>query len=150
MTRFAHSVVIGRPLDQVWAFVMEPMNDPLWQGPVIEVHCEVGAPVEVGSQIEQVSQFLGRRFEITFLVTEHEPMSRSSVQAMSGPVPIRGTYRFAPEGSGTRFTMEGETEAHGLFRLAEPVFSRMARREWENCCQTLKELLEAGADAPVP
>jgi hypothetical protein len=50
----------------------------------------------------------------------------------------------------TRFTMLGETDAHGLFKLAEPVFARMARREWASSGETLKELLEAGVAAAAP
>jgi len=49
MTRFEHSVVIERPLDEVWDYVMEPANDPVWQAMVSEVRREAGAPVEAGA-----------------------------------------------------------------------------------------------------
>jgi len=150
MTKFEHSVLIQRPLEEVWAYVMEPANDPVWQGPVIEVRRGAGEEMSVGSEIEEVMQFLGRRFEVTFTVTEHEPMRRSAVRVSSGPVPMNGSYRLDPVAGGTRFTMEGETEAHGLFKLAEPVFARMARREWESSCEVLKDLLEAGATRESP
>ena len=145
MTRFEHSVVIERPLDEVWDYVMEPVNDPVWQAMVSEVRREAGAPVEVGTEIEKVFQFLGRRFEVTLEVTELEPRRRSSVRSAKGPVPMTGSYTFEAVDSGTRFSLTGETDAHGLFKLGEPVFARMARRDWEHSCQTLKELMEAGA-----
>lgn len=148
MTRFEHSVTIARPLEEVWAYVMEPANDPVWQGPVIEVHRETGAPLEVGSEIEEAVQFLGRRFEVRYVVTEHEPMTRSAVRTTSGPVHFTGSYTCAATAGGTRFSMEGETDAHGLFKLAEPVFARLARREWAASCEVLKELLEAGVTTP--
>jgi hypothetical protein len=150
MTKFAHSVMIKRPLEDVWAYVIEPANDPVWLGPVIEVRGGAGVPLEVGSEIQQVAQFLGRRFEVTLVVTEHEPMRRSSVRASASPVPVTGSYTFDPVDGGTRFSMEGETDAHGLFKLAEPVFARMARREWASSCEVLKELLEAGAKPGTP
>jgi ligand-binding SRPBCC domain-containing protein len=150
MTRFEHSITIQRPLEEVWAFVTNPANDPTWQGPTLEVHGDFDAPLGVGTEFVMVSHFLGLRVETTFVVTAHEPMTRSSVKAVSGPVPATGTYTFEAVDGGTRFTMHGETEAHGLFKLAEPVFARMARREWASSGETLKELLEAGVAAPAP
>jgi ligand-binding SRPBCC domain-containing protein len=150
MTRFEHSITIRRPLEEVWAFVNDPANDPTWQGPTLEVRGDFLAPVEVGDEFVMVSQYLGLRIETTFVVTEYEPMSRSSVRAVSGPVPATATYTFESVEGGTRFTMLGETDAHGLFKLAEPVFARMARREWASSGETLKELLEAGVAAAVP
>lgn len=150
MTRFEHSVTIERPLEEVWAYVIDPANDPVWQGAIVEVRRGAGVPLGVGSEIEEVSQFLGRRFEITFVVTEHEPMRRSAVRTTSGPVAATGCYTFEETEGGTRFTMEGDVDAHGLFKLAEPVFARLARREWEHGAATLKDLLESGAAAASP
>lgn len=150
MTRFEHSVLIERPLGEVWAYVMEPANDPVWQRMVVEVRRAAGAPVRVGTEIDEVLQFLGRRFDVTLQVTELEPMRRSSVRALSGPVPMSGSYAFEQADGCTRFSMQGEADAHGLFKLAEPVFARMARREWEHSCETLKELMEAGAAPWAP
>ena len=39
--------------------------------------------------------------------------------------------------------MTMETDAHGFFRLAEPVFARIARRDMVTSCERLKDLLEA-------
>jgi len=143
-------VVIARPIEDVWAYVMEPTNNPVWQGPMIDVRRTAGSPLDVGSEIEEVAHFLGKRFEITLEVTEHEPPTRSAVRTSSGPVRLDGSYRFERVDGGTRFSTEGEVEAHGFFRLAEPVFARLAGREWASSCETLKELLEAGAPAGSP
>ena len=136
-------MVIERPLEEVWNYVIDPANDPVWQGVIVEVRRGAGVPLDVGSEIEEVSQFLGRRFEITYVVTEHEPMRRSAVRTTSGRSPRTGSYTFEETDGGTRFTMQGEVDAHGLFRLAEPVFARLARREWEHGAETLKDLLES-------
>ncbi|HZJ06590.1 MAG TPA: SRPBCC family protein [Nocardioidaceae bacterium] len=150
MTRFEHSVVIDRPLEEVWGYVNDPGNNPVWQGPMIEVRGSAGAPLELGSEIAEVAQFLGKRFEITLEVTEHEPMRHSAVRTSAGPVRLDGSYRFEPVDGGTRFTTEGEVEAHGFFRLAEPVFARLAAREWASSCENLKDPLEAGGTNGSP
>ena len=143
MTTVRHSVLIERPIEVVWDYVNDATNNPVWQQPVIEVR-RTGSPVGVGSQIEEVMQFLGRRVEVTWQITEYEPMRRSSVRVAKGPVPMLGSYTFEAVGGGTRFTIDSELEAHGFFKLAEPVFAKLARREGVSSCETLKDVLEAG------
>ena len=43
----------------------------------------------------------------------------------------------------TRFTAATDADAHGFFKLAEPVFARMARRDLASSMGHLKDLLEA-------
>ena len=124
-------------------YVTDPANDPVWQSPIVEVRRGAEDLLDVGSEIVEVAQFLDRRFDVAFKVTEHEPLKRSAVKTVSGPVAMQGSYSFEPVDGGTRFSMEGETDAHGFFKLAEPVFARMARREWATSCSLLKDVLEA-------
>ena len=65
---------------------------------------------------------------MTLEVTEHEPMTRSAVKGAPAPVPMQGSYEFEPCDGGTRFTTTFDTEAHRLFKLAEPVFARLRAR----------------------
>jgi uncharacterized protein YndB with AHSA1/START domain len=150
MTRFEHSVVIRRPVEEVWAYVMEPANNPAWQGPIVAVRRPAGAPLEVGTEIPEVASFLGKRFEITLVMSELEPTRRSVVRTSSGPVSLDGSYRFERVEGGTRFTTEADVEAHGFFTVAEPVFAGVARREWASSCAMLKQLLEAEVTADAP
>jgi hypothetical protein len=76
-------------------------------------------------------------------------MTRSAVRTSFAPVRLDGRYRFDPVDCGTRFTTRGDMEAQGFFRLAEPVFARMARREWVPSCETIENVLESGAAASV-
>lgn len=145
MIRFGNSVLIERPIEEVWAYVDDMRNNPRWQGPIIDVTTGAEPPLRVGTSVVEVVSFLGKRFELTLVVTERDPMKRSSVRTVSGPVRLDGSYAFEPVDGGTRFTTEAEVEAHGFFKVAEPAFARIARREWESSCATLKELLEAQA-----
>ena len=45
--------------------------------------------------------------------------------------------------AGTRFTALTDTDAHGFFKLAEPVFARLAERDFVANAERLKALLEA-------
>jgi hypothetical protein len=70
-------------------------------------------------------------------------MTRSAVRLVEGPVPMSGRYLLEPAGGSTKLTATGELDAHGFFKLAEPVFARMTARELESSLGHLKDLLES-------
>ena len=143
MTRIQHTVTIDRPVQEVWDFLMDTRNDPVWINNVVEVGRGADQPIELGLEIDETFKFLGVRLPMTMKVIEHEPTSRSAIEMISGPVPGRGSYDLEPANGGTRFTMTMETDAHGFFKLAEPVFARMAKRDVTASAENLKDLLEA-------
>ncbi|HEX6389973.1 MAG TPA: SRPBCC family protein [Solirubrobacteraceae bacterium] len=142
MTKLQHTITIARPVDEVWDYVMDARNDPVWHSQVVEVGRGADQPPAVGLELDEVISFLGKRMPVTLVFTEHEPKRRSAIDVRAA-VPGRGAYDLAPDDGGTRFTMTVETDAHGFFRLAEPVFKRIAQRDVVTSCERLKDLLEA-------
>ena len=138
------SVVIDRPIEEVFAFATEPENEPLWQSTSLETEQTSGGPVGVGTTFRNTSKFLGRRIDSTYEVTENEPPRRQCLRITSGPIPGSGCYLFEPAEGGTRFTQRFEAEIGGFFKLAEPLVGRAIRRQMDVDMATLKDLLEAG------
>ena len=98
--------------------------------------------MRVGTPVTQVRQFLGRRFETGFEVTEFEPYRRSAVPITAGPIKGGGSYTLERVDDRTRFTATFELDAHGFFKLAEPIFARATRRELATNLGHLRDLLE--------
>jgi len=147
LTKIERSIVIDRTVDDVWDFVHDVANDRLWQTTLVESEQLTDGPLGVGTRVREVRQFLGVKVELAWEVTELEPKTRSAIKGISGPVPLSGSYRLEPLDAGTRFTVSGELDAHGVFKLAEPVFARMTSRELEANLGHLKDLLEAESAA---
>ena len=145
MTRIEHTLTIERPVDEVWDYLMDAHNDPVWMAHVVEVGRGADQPIEPGLEIDETVKFLGKRLAVTMKVTEHEPKRRSAIELTGSPVPGRGSYELEPVDGGTRLKATLETDAHGFFKLAEPVFARMARRETVASLENLKDILESGA-----
>lgn len=143
MTEIERSIEIARPSGEVFEFVHDPTKDALWQTTIVESHMLTEGPLRAGSRISEKRRFLGLRLEVGYEVTEYEPPTRSSIKAISGPVPFTGSYILESLDGTTRFTVTGELDAHGFFKLAEPVFARMAARELETNLGHLKDILEA-------
>ena len=147
MTRIEHTLTIERPVEEVWDYLMDARNDPVWMAHVVEVGRGADQTVEPGLEIDETIKFLGKRLPVTMKITEHDPQRRSAIELTSSPVPGRGSYELEPVDGGTRLKATLETDAHGFFKLAEPVFARMARRDFTGNFETLKDILEARNDS---
>jgi hypothetical protein len=55
------------------------------------------------------------------------------------------TLSFEGHEGGTKVTIAGDLEATGFFKLAEPILTRIVKRQLVNDVATLKDLLEAQA-----
>ena len=143
MITIEYSVMINRPVEEVFSFVTNPENNSQWVSGLIEVKLTSPGPMGVGSTGTDVRQFLGRRIESTWEVTAHEVNRKSAFKVSSGPLPMEGTWTFEPVEGGTNVTFKVEGDPGGFFKLAEPLVGRIAKRQIENDHNNLKDLLEA-------
>jgi uncharacterized membrane protein len=141
MIKIEHSVVVNRPVDEVFAYATDPANLPEWQTSALEAR--VDGQMQPGATGAIVRKFLGRRMESNVRFDEYEPSSRFGVQSTSGPVTFRVRQTYEQEGEGTRINVTMEGEPGGFFKLAEPLVGRAIRREMESNFATLKDLLES-------
>ncbi len=144
MIKIEINLEINRSLPEVFAFLTDHENDSKWRSGVIESKKTSEGPVGVGATGSEMLQFLGRRMETSYEVTEYEQDRKLGFKTTSGPVPMEGGYSLESSGSGTKldFTIQGD--AGGFFKLAEPILARMVKRQVESDFGNLKDLLEAG------
>jgi carbon monoxide dehydrogenase subunit G len=147
MARYEASVVINRPVEEVFEFVTNPKNDLLWQSGVLESEQTSEGPMGVGTTLRSVSQSMGRRMEGTWEVIEYKANKKITTKAASGPISAETSLAFEPVEGGTRISLVGEGETGGFFRLAEPIVVRIFQRDLEASLATLKDILEAEAEA---
>jgi hypothetical protein len=149
MFEIEETVAIEQPIDMVWAFLMDETNEPLWQTTLTDVRRLTAGPLAAGSRVLETRRFLGRGIETEWEMVECAAPRRSSIRSLKAPFSWGGTYELEPVGSGTRFTAQLKGEPGGFFRVAEPVFARMARRELATNLANLKDVLEAGVGIAV-
>ncbi len=137
------SIVIKRPVEEVFSFVNDPANETLWSSGLVESSQISEGPVGVGTIMREVNRILGKRIENTYEITEYEPNRRYSCKSISGPFPWQGTFTFDLVKGGTKVTMASEFQIGGFFKLAEPIVIRMAKRQFKADFNNLKDLMEA-------
>ena len=151
MPRVEEEIIIRRPPEDVFAFTTAPENDHLWSSTAVERHVESDGPIHVGTRIKAVDNFLGRRIESTFEVTEHEPNRRSAVRFVSGPIRAEGTYTYEPVTDGTRFrwALEAPPGLGGLYlgRVTDPLVTWIFRRRLQRDLRRLKAVMEGARSA---
>jgi uncharacterized membrane protein len=138
-------VEIGRPRAEVAAFAADPDNAPRWYTNVKQVTWKSPRRLAVGSQVEFVAEFLGRRLVYTYEVKEHMPGERFVMETAEGPFPMRTTYTWAdaPAG-GTTMELRNEGEPSGFKAVAAPLMKAAMKRENQKDLRRLKALLESG------
>jgi uncharacterized protein YndB with AHSA1/START domain len=144
MVKFEITTDIDRPVDEVFAYVTDPSRAPEWVSAIIEI--KDADPPGFGSKATQVVKFLGRRFEFTSEVVEWD-LNRRWAQTASQPFPIKNQVTFSPRGTGTRLDAVLEGEVGTFFKVAEPLVTAIAKRQFASDYGNLKELLEAGVAA---
>jgi uncharacterized membrane protein len=143
MAKVEASVVINRPVEEVFAFMSDVKNWLKWQSGMLEAEQSSEGPVGVGSTSRGVNQFLGRRMEWTSEITAYELNKKMEQKIKAGPMLIEQSVKLEPVEGGTKLTLGGEGESGGFFKLAEPLVNRQMEKEMEGNISRLKDILEA-------
>ena len=142
MIRIEHSVIIDRPLEDVFAYLAAPGNMPEWQEAVLDAAAMGSGPVGADTRVRVERRFMGQVVTLILETTEFKANERFSFASESGPIALRGTVAVEPHERGTLavFTVSGEAE--GLFSLAGPFIEQIVRSETVENASRLKKILE--------
>jgi uncharacterized membrane protein len=135
--------VIRRPQAEVAAYAGDPGNAPEWYANIDSVEWRTAPPVVVGSRIDFVATFLGRRLAYTYEVVELVPDERLVMRTAQGPFPMETTYTWQPlDPASTRMTLRNRGRPRGFSALAAPFMAAAVRRANRADLRRLRELLE--------
>ena len=137
------SVMIDRPVEEVWKFITDLSKVPTWDTGVLEVKQTSTGPLGVGSTGEFREKM--RNMTISIRITEYDPNRRLSFEHTSGP--MKGSIMTESieniEGK-TRFTISHDLKLSGFYKLLGVMKGRM-RREVVAILNNAKRILESEA-----
>jgi len=133
---------IDRPRDQVAAYLRDPANDTKWIGGIRSARLLTPPPVGVGSRVERVAAFLGRRVHYVNEITELTA-DRLAMRSVRSPFPMRVTYEHRVAGTATtEVSVRVEGDAGRFYALVAPLLDLAVRRSIARDLRNLKRLLE--------
>jgi uncharacterized membrane protein len=133
---------IDRPREEVAAYLRDPSNDIRWIGGLRSARLLTPGPVRVGSQVERVAGFLGRRVEYVNEITELTG-DRLAMRSVRSPFPMRVTYGHQQAGDGTtEVSVRVEGDAGRFYALLAPLLGVAVRRSIARDLRNLKRVLE--------
>lgn len=143
MIASSESIEIDRAPADVFRFVADLRNEPLWHVDIASVPADTPAEPEVGRVVPvKFKPFMGKT-DGTFTALEVEPGSRIVYRAdFAGLQPVI-TYRVETAGTGARFTRAVEMQPRGFATLMTPMMKRMLPKRNRVFLQNLKRALEA-------
>jgi uncharacterized membrane protein len=138
--------VIRRPVPEVAAYAGDPVNAPEWYANIDSVEWRTTPPVAVGSRMDFVARFLGRRLAYTYEVTELVPDERMVMRTADGPFPMETTYTWQALSDGvTRMTLRNRGRPAGFATVAGPFLAAAMRRANHKDLTALRNRLERGS-----
>jgi uncharacterized protein YndB with AHSA1/START domain len=134
------TIVIERPVEEVFAFLADAENDKRWRQGVIEITKAGGQGV--GTAYRQVvSGPGGRRIDADIEITEFVPDQRIAFRTTAGPVRPTGSYDLRAVDGGTELSFALDVHLNGFKKLMTPMVSRTLRSELGGLAE-LKRVLE--------
>jgi hypothetical protein len=139
---------VGRFHEEVAAYLRDPANDTSWIGGLRSARLLTPGPVAVGSQVERVASFLGRRVEYVNEITELTG-DRLVMRSVRSPFPMRVTYGHRPTtDNATEVSVRVEGDAGRYYALLAPLLGVAVRRSITRDLGNLKRVLEGQPQPP--
>ncbi len=144
MAHTEKTVLINRPVESVFDFILNGANNKLWRSSVLDIKPLGEAPYGAGSRFEQGLKGPGGRIAGDYEITDCKPNELIRFQVTAGPARPTGEYRFRQQDGGTSLTFVLDYQARGLSKLMEPMIQRSMQAEL-GMLDELKAFLEKHA-----
>jgi uncharacterized protein YndB with AHSA1/START domain len=140
--KFEASVMIDRPIEEVWKFITDLSKLPKWNTEILEAKQTSAGPLGVGTTLQVRSSNMVENAK----VIEYEPGRKCAFEFTSGP--IKGSIESSSvetiEGK-TRFTRAGDVKFSGFYKLVGPFITPRWRREYLASLGNVKRIMESEA-----
>jgi len=143
MAKWSASVMIDRPVEEVWKFVNDLSRAPEQDPGVIEAKQTSTGPPGVGATFQSKRRKEGL---ITFLCTEYEPNRKLTLEFTN--TPLHGSTEslsLEKQDGKARLTLTVEAKFNGFYRLVGPLLFRGGRKLSESQVGNIKRVMESEA-----
>jgi uncharacterized protein YndB with AHSA1/START domain len=140
---FETEVGIDRPVEEVFAFVSDPLNLPRWNS-AVEAVGKTSAGDNGGASTYSMERKLPTGRAVNELeVVASEPPREFAIRTTAGPTPFLYRYQFSAENGETVMKLDAEVELPGAAAFLPQLARRLVKKGVNDNLATLKQILEA-------
>lgn len=143
MITFDTKVHIDRPVEEVFAYVSEPLNFPRWNSAVENMRTTSTGEGCLGSKYVMERQLPAGRAINEVDVVASEPPREFAIRTTTGPTPFLYRYRFVAANGETIVHLDAEVELPRPAALLPQLARRAVKSGVDQNLATLKQILEA-------
>jgi uncharacterized protein YndB with AHSA1/START domain len=134
---------IELPIDDVFAYVSDPLNFPRWNSAVEAVRKTSAGENGVASTYSMERELPTGRAVNDLEVVARERPREFAIRTTSGPTPFHYRYRFSAEDGETVVQLTAEVELQGAAAFVPQLARRAVKRGVDDNLATLRRILEA-------
>lgn len=124
------NITIDRPVNVVFDFLANGLNNPSWRSSVADIQVVPGKPLGVGAVFKQgLKGPGGGRIDGDYEIVEFRPNQLIKFQVIAGPARPVGSYTFEAAGNSTNLTFTLHFEPKGLAKLMDPMIASSMKSE---------------------
>ena len=146
MSQISGEVVIDRPINEVFDFVADERNEPLYSSRMLTAAKVTDGPIGIGTRFLATTKSGRGTADMVIEVIGFDRPRRIVSSTSLSTMDIRGTLTFEPVGQDTRMRWSWDIEPKGALKFMGPVVTLMGRRNEKAIWASLKAYLEADAD----
>lgn len=137
------SILVDRPVPDIFDFLSNPLNLPKWQKMIATIEQITPGEPAIGTKYKVSAEVLGRKIDGKMQITAFEPPHRVGFVNQAGPMRVNITVTLKPVGSGAKIALRAEGNPAGVFALAEGILAGKIKSEMEANLACLKSVLES-------
>jgi len=140
--KFDKSIIINRPVEEVWKFISNVENIPKWNRGTRKGRVTSDGTIGIGTTVQYLRQFLGRQMLVKLQVSEYIPNKMIALKLNAGRITAQTGFTFESVEGGTRLTHPSEIELGGLWKLITSILNPMLERDGREDMANIKRLIE--------
>ena len=141
------SIVINRPIEEVFQYIADFENYPKWQHSIVDCKKASEGAIGVGAVYKTMMVYMGKEYIAPLEITEHEINRRItfSVSQFGFFKWFRGIFSFDEVNGATRVNITAETDVERPYKPMLLIMRLYGKRLWSKHFAELKRILETEA-----
>ncbi len=141
MKSLERTVRVDKPLAQVYDYLVDFENSEEWDAGTVRT-TRVSGDGGVGTTYENVSRFLGRESELTYVVIALEPQRTIALRGENKTVVAHDTITLSGDEQSTEVRYAAEFEFRGVAKYLEPLLTLPLKRLGDDAQDSLQIALD--------